>query len=261
MDTLSTSPRRLTIGSRVFARGRAAAAYRWRLAANADDLHSAQTLRFLVFNLELNEGLNSAYLTCRDADPFDEVCDHLLVEEVRTGDVVGTYRLQTGLSAAAHLGYYSGLEFAMAPLERWRAEIIEAGRACVHSQHRNLAVLGLLWQGIASYARDRGGRYLIGCSSMASQDPAQGAAAYELLRPNHLAPVGWHTLPLPETACPLDRRAERVPKLPRLLFAYLSIGARVCGPPAIDRAFKTIDFLTVLDLSTLPAEIIGEPPC
>ncbi len=51
-----------------------------------------------------------------------------------------------------------------------RHEIVELGRACVHRQHRNLVVLGLLWKGIADYARERGGRYLIGCSSLTSQD-------------------------------------------------------------------------------------------
>ncbi len=30
------------------------------------------------------------------------------------------------------------------------------------------------------------------------------------------------------------------------------IGAKICGPPAIDREFGTIDFLTLLDLQALP---------
>ena len=37
------------------------------------------------------------------------------------------------------------------------------------------------------------------------------------------------------------------PPPPKLLRAYLSVGAKICGPPAIDREFKTIDFLTILD--------------
>jgi len=38
---------------------------------------------------------------------------------------------------------------------------------------------------------------------------------------------------------------------PKLLRAYLSIGAKICGPPAVDREFKTIDFLTLLDLERI----------
>jgi putative hemolysin len=36
-----------------------------------------------------------------------------------------------------------------------------------------------------------------------------------------------------------------------LLRAYLSLGAKICGPPALDTDFKTIDFLTFLDLEAL----------
>src|SRR5262245_26221372 len=78
-----------------------------RLARDAAELRAVQALRFAVFNLELNEGLAESHATGLDADPFDEVCDHLLVEHRSTGEIVGTYRLQTGARAAANRGYYS----------------------------------------------------------------------------------------------------------------------------------------------------------
>jgi putative hemolysin len=89
----------------------------------------AQRLRFEVFNLELGEGLTESYATGLDVDPFDEFCDHLIVEEVATGELVGTYRLQTGQLAAANLGYYSEREFDFAPYEPFLCEMIELGRA------------------------------------------------------------------------------------------------------------------------------------
>jgi putative hemolysin len=230
-----------------------ATAYATRLARDASEVRAAQALRFSVFNLELNEGLAESLATGLDADPFDEVCDHLLVEHVPTGEVVGTYRLQTGLTAAEMRGYYSEQEFDFHPFEPIRAELIELGRACVHQQHRNLVVLGLLWKGIANYARERGGRYLCGCSSITSQDPAVGASAYADLYRIHLVEPQWRTRPLPAFDCPLDQLAEEPPKIPKLLRAYLSIGAKICGPPALDRQFKTIDFLTLLDLHAMPA--------
>jgi putative hemolysin len=230
-----------------------ASVYTTRLARDASDVRAAQALRFAVFNLELNEGLAESLATGLDADPFDEVCDHLLVEHVPTGEVVGTYRLQTGLTAAEKHGYYSEQEFDFRPFEPIRAQLIELGRACVHQQHRNLVVLGLLWKGIADYARARGGRYLCGCSSITSQDPAVGASAYADLYRKHLVESPWRTQPLPAFDCPLDQLAEEAPKIPKLLRAYLSIGAKICGPPALDRQFKTIDFLTLLDLHAMPA--------
>jgi putative hemolysin len=227
--------------------------YAARLARNADEIRAAQELRFQVFNLELNEGLAESYVTGCDADPFDAVCDHLLIEHVASRQIVGTYRLQTGTNAAKNLGYYSAQEFDFNVFEPLRHEIVELGRACVHRQHRNLIVLGMLWKGIADYAKERGARYLLGCSSITSQDAAVGASAYtELCRKKHLAALQWQTKPTAKFDCPLDRLTEEEVKIPKLLRAYLTIGAKICGPPALDREFKTIDFLTLVDLKAMP---------
>jgi len=227
--------------------------YATRLARNRDEVRAAQSLRFQVFNLELNEGLEQSYTTGLDEDPFDAACDHLIVEHLPSSNIVGTYRLQTGPNAAAHLGYYCAQEFEFQTFEPWRAEMIELGRACVHSQHRNLVVLGMLWKGIADYAKAHGGRYLIGCSSITSQDPAVGASVYADLCRKHLAQPQWRTRPLAVYDCPLNQLAGESVKIPKLLRAYLTLGAKICGPPALDRQFKTIDFLMLLDLETMPA--------
>jgi putative hemolysin len=225
--------------------------YDVRLTRQAQEIQAAQELRFQVFNLELNEGLARSYDTGLDADPFDAVCDHLVVEHVSTGQIVGTYRLQTGTNAAANLGYYCEQEFYFDPFEAERNKIVELGRACVHRQHRNLFVLGLLWKGIAEYARARNCRYLIGCSSLTSQEPAAGASAYSELCRSNLALPQWRTKPLPSHDCPLDAVTEEPVSIPKLLRAYLTVGARICGPPALDAHFKTIDFLTMLDFEAL----------
>lgn len=229
----------------------APAHYATRLARSIEEVRAAQTLRFEVFNLELNEGLEQSYATGLDADPFDAVCDHLIVEHVPTKQIVGTYRLQMGASAGKNLGYYCAQEFEFSVFEPLRNKIVELGRACVHRQHRNLIVLGLLWKGIADYARERGGRYLIGCSSITSQDPAVGASAYSELCRKYLVNTEWRTKPLPAYECELTAVTEEKAEIPKLLRAYLTIGAKICGPPALDRHFQTIDFLIFVDLETL----------
>jgi putative hemolysin len=232
-----------------------AAPYAMRVARDSDEVRAAQALRFQVFNLELNEGLTESYATGRDEDPFDAVCDHLVVEHKPSRNIVGTYRLQTGANAKSHLGYYSAREFQFQVFERLRQEIVELGRACVHRQHRNLVVLGLLWRGIATYARQHAARYLLGCSSLTSQDPAVGASAYAELCRRHIAPVEYRTVPLNAFECPLEHLAPEPPLVPKLLRAYLTIGAKICGPPALDRQFRTIDFLTLLDMDALPVPV------
>lgn len=252
MSVPATQTFTVEVASRLLARAMHNVPYRLRRASSEADIRAAQTLRFLVFNVELNEGLESSYATFRDEDPFDPICDHLLVEDKRTGDVVGTYRLQTGATAAANRGFYSEQEFDFTPLRPVQDQIVELGRACVHSEHRGLPVLGLLWQGIIAYAKERNARYLVGCSSITSQDPRVGASAFFELSHNHLAEPRFRTFPRPMFVCPMGDMSPTVPKIPKLLRAYLALGSKICGPPAIDREFKTIDFLTWMDLDTLP---------
>src|SRR3954466_14583713 len=163
-------------------------AYCVRLATSSEEKCAALRLRFRVFNLELNEGLESAYETGLDTDEFDSICDHLIVEHELSGEVIGTYRLQTGVMAAASLGYYSQREFDFTPYAGLRDEMVELGRACIHRDHRSTDVLYLLWKGVVRYALARGGRYFIGCCSLTSQDPREGSAVYAPLKSYQAAP-------------------------------------------------------------------------
>ena len=227
--------------------------YRTRLATTETDILAAQRLRFEVFNVELREGLSESWHTQLDSDRFDTTCDHLIIEHIATGKIVGTYRLQTGEMAAAANGYYSEQEFDFTPFEPFRSEMVELGRACVHQDHRKGNVLDLLWRGIASYTRERKARYLLGCSSLTSQDPALGHAMYARLAPEYLAPEPYRTSPLPAYALPDVEPLAVCPRPPRLLRTYLSVGSNICGKPALDREFGTIDFLTLIDLALMPA--------
>ena len=237
-------------------KSRAQHLYRLRLAETPMDVEAAQRLRFQVFNVEMGEGLSSAHETGLDSDRFDPICDHLLVEEIATGTLVGTYRLQMGSRALAEAGFYSAQEFDFTPFVPRAPEIVELGRACVHRQHRNLVVLGLLWKGIAGYATPRGGRYLIGCSSLTSQVPAEGVTLFDALRGRYFAPEPWQTVPMPGYECVAEPLSTPV-RAPKLMSAYFSIGAKICSPPALDREFQTIDFLTLVDLQALPESVMA----
>ncbi len=250
----SASNRRPLIGARRHTERRGQAReYSVRLAQNLEEKTLAFHLRFLVFNLELNEGLESAYATGYDTDEFDAICDHLIVEHKPTAKVIATYRMQTGATAAANIGYYSEREFDFLPFESLRDSLVEVGRAAILKEHRTFEVLNLLWKGIAAYAVERSARYLVGCSSFASQDPVEGAELYRQLEP-FLAPLDLRTRPRVGFALTAASEQANVVAVtaPRLLRAYLNLGARICGEPALDREFKTIDFLTLLDLEALP---------
>jgi putative hemolysin len=230
--------------------------YRLHFAATPEELDEILRLRYDVYNLEMGEGLDESARTGRDVDAFDAQCHHLLVRHALSGECVGTYRLQTAAMARSGCGFYTDQEFRIAELpESVREEAVEVGRACIGRAHRNGQVLQLLWKGLANYLLWNGKRYLFGACSLASQDPAEGLMLYRELSANgHLHPAirlepraGWEcrivgSLPL----------IARTPEMPRLLQGYLNLGGSVCGEPALDRAFKTIDYLVLLDAETMP---------
>jgi putative hemolysin len=225
--------------------------YQVRLAETLAEREAACRLRFAVFNLELGEGIAASWQTGLDEDRFDLFCDHLIVEDRSCGQVVGTYRMQSGVTAFQNLGYYSEQEFDFTPYQKLRSQVLELGRASIGREHRTSEVLMLLWRGIAQYARSCSLRYLIGCSSLNSRDPQEGWSLYRQLG-DFLAPELLRTRPTPSYA--LSACAERPStdvKVPRLLRTYIAVGARICGEPAWDREFGTIDFLTLLDLAQL----------
>ena len=229
--------------------------FRVRLAQTVEDLEQCQRLRYQVFNCELGEGLDSSSRTGRDCDRYDFICDHLMVLDAATEALVGTYRMQSGYRAMGNLGYYGEQLFDFRPFDTVRGEVLELGRACVHEHYRNTHVLHLLWKGIAKYASTCNARFLIGCSSLSSQDENAAMALYETLREKSLVEPSLRTAPVPGHECKTDSLPLSPPCIPRLFRAYLEISARVCGPPAIDREFKTIDFLTLLDLQRLPERV------
>ena len=227
--------------------------YRVRLAREVDELRALQRLRFEVFNRELGEGLSTSWETGRDEDRFDAGCDHLLVEEVSTGELVGTYRLQTAAMAARHEGFHSAGEFDLDHLPRGVLDdAVELGRACVAREHRNTRVLFMLWRGLARYVAAHQLRYLFGCASVTSQEPAEGIALYRQFAVDERLHPTARVTPLPGFACRTVRIVEP-PELPALFGIYLRHGARICGEPAIDREFGTLDFFVLFDVAAMDA--------
>ena len=230
--------------------------YRLRFARDEADLDAIQALRYEVFNLELGEGLESSHAERRDRDRFDAHCQHLMLEELGSGAVVGTYRLQVAETAEAAEGFYTATEFDLAGLPAdVRANAIELGRACIAREHRSRLLLFLLWKGMWAYMTWNRKRHFFGCCSLTGTDPALGLQALAWLRHGGYVHPTLDVRPLPGLECVLPPGTS-VPeiasfKLPKLFQAYLRYGAVVCGAPAIDREFGTVDFLAFWDIGKL----------
>ncbi|MEV6118062.1 GNAT family N-acyltransferase [Streptomyces sp. NPDC052109] len=229
--------------------------YTVTLARDEDDVRAAQQLRHDVFAGEMGALLATPHPGL-DVDAFDAYCDHLLVRDTATGQVVGTYRLLPPERAAVAGRLYSEGEFELAALDPIRPGLVEVGRSCVHPDHRDGAVIGLIWAGIARYMVDRGHEWLAGCCSVPLADGgALATATWERVRAKHLAPEEFRVRPLlpwtPDAGAPAGHS-----DLPALLRGYLRLGAWVCGEPAHDPDFGVADLYVLLSMRRVNARYL-----
>lgn len=218
-------------------------------ARNPSEIEEAQRLRYKVFAEEM--GADIAGDDGLDRDGFDQYCDHLLIRERKTNQVVGTYRILSPKMANEAGGYYSAGEFDMSRLQHLFPQMVEVGRACVHRDYRNGGTITLLWAGLAKYMQMHGYEYMVGCASVPMADGGHMAASlYNQLQEKYLSPNEYRVFPhcpLPMTA--LDKNLEV--DCPPLIKGYLRLGAYVCGEPAWDPDFNTADLLVMLPLSRI----------
>ena len=233
-----------------------------KMADSDKEIKMAQRLRFEVFSLEQGKTLASAQQEQIDQDEFDEYCLHLIVVEKKSGLIVGTYRMHPGVVASSGIGFYSSREYHIDGLDKIAANTIEVGRSCVSPEYRSGAVVALLWAGIAEVLKRSKLRYLLGCVSLETMEPAVGWALYEHFKErNNLSdvlratPTDDFVLPQPDPARVqelLNNRRNLLHLIPPLFKGYLRLGVGICGAPALDKEFGSIDFLVLLDHARLP---------
>ncbi len=265
-----------------------APSYSILVAGTPTEVAAAQRLRHLVFAEEMGARLHTP-ISGLDIDEFDDYCDHLLIREDRSGEIVGTYRMLPPHRAAAIGRIYSDGEFDLTGLADLRHLIVETGRSCVHPDHRSGAVINLMWTGIARYLHLHGHRWLAGCASVPLADGGTGlpgaaasagtglpgaaasggdvaASVWAVVREKHLAPPRLRAtprVPYPLGPAPTTDRAKLLAAVPPLLRGYLRLGAWIGGEPAHDADFGVADFFVLLSLDRVDTRylrhFLGEP--
>lgn len=231
-----------------------------KTADSTEELREALRLRHDIFLQELLKRRKRSGL---DRDKFDKHCDHLIIIDKRIGKIIGTYRLQSSQHTTK---WYTATEFHMKHIKKLPGTKLELGRACVHPDHRNGITIALLWEGIHAYIAASGSSYLFGCSSIKTMDREEIKLIYHYLKQNgHVAELhkvkpknkfrvpGFNRISrqhLKQAQYPMGHQ-EMKEMIPSLLASYLRIGAKVCGLPALDRSFKCIDFLTLLNVEDI----------
>lgn len=228
--------------------------YTVRLAETQLEVESALRLRYEVFTVELAGRKAATGEAHIEFDSYDLKCQHLIVISNITGETVGTYRLNSAATQQSPYGFYSANEFTIEDLPR---EVlndgIEIGRACIARAHRSTKVLFLLWKALLAYLELSRKRYFFGCCSIFTQDADVGRTAYRQLVADGYLHRDFSVIPCRNGISLIGDESDDVAtvELPALFNMYLRIGARVCGPPTIDREFGTIDFFVVLDVNEM----------
>lgn len=231
--------------------------YSLKLSTDSDEIEAVQRLRAEVFANEPGfAGAADSFVDGKDADAYDEHCEHLLVWEENAQEVVGCYRLLPPPAAIVMGGLYTAGEFELSSLDSLRPQTVEVGRACVRAEHRCGSVLALMWAGILAYLDRTGYEYLVGCVSVPIQeDPADIPGSHVRgIRDEVLVKNASEYRVYPHRPVVLDGAAlDDIPapakvKSPPLIRGYQRIGAKFCGEPAHDPVFGVADFAVLLAL-------------
>ena len=237
--------------------GSAGPRYSLLLSTDPAMVEAAQRLRYDVFSSTPGFALPAGNADQRDVDRFDEYCDHLLVRDDDTGELVGCYRMLAPAGAIAAGGLYTETEFDIRAFDPLRPSLVEMGRAVVRDGHRNGGVVLLMWAGILAYLDRYDYDHVTGCVSVpiggecgqASGSQLRGVRDFILSR--HAAPPRYRVHPHRPVAVggtPLDDiPAPPRPSVPALMRGYLRLGAQVCGEPAHDPDFGVGDFCVLLN--------------
>ena len=225
-------------------------AFRIAWASNASEVKEAQRLRYKVFAEEMGAKL-PANAEGLDIDDFDAYCDHLLIRDQETLQVVGTYRVLPPHKAAEIGRLYSDNEFDLSRINHLRPKLVEVGRSCVHANYRSGSVIMALWSGLGQYMQKNGYEMMLGCASIPMADGGHFAASlYNSLHADQMAPAENHAFP--RIPLPLDRLNGGLEvEPPPLIKGYLKLGAKICSAPAWDPEFNTADVLTIFRLSDM----------
>lgn len=233
--------------------------YAARFAETAADLEAAQRLRHLAF-IANRGGARTSTSVGIDADAFDPLCRHVLVEEARTDTLVCCFRLLP-LRAGREIGRsYSAQYYELSALQDFDGPMVEMGRFCLHPDWHDPDILRVAWGAMTAYVDAEGVEMLFGCSSFNGIEAEAYLDAFAMLKERHLAPRRW----LPRVKAPDVFRFARILRrrkpdakramlaMPPLLRTYLVMGGWVSDHAVVDRDLNTLHVFTGLEIRAIP---------
>lgn len=227
------------------------ARFRASFAVSQREVLASQRLRYQVFGKEMGAKLSGRFFHL-DRDRYDSFCRHLLVRDTGSGKIIACTRILTQEHAERAGQFYSAGEFDINPVLDLPGRIMELGRTCVHPSYRNGAVVAVLWSRIAEFILDNGYDYLIGSASIDARDGgANTLAIMQRLEQKHMTPPWLRVQPRYRLPAVTGVEAPEQVRIPPLIKAYLSLGARAAGEPCWDEDFGVADVFMLLNVNDM----------
>lgn len=225
--------------------------YRAVLAADATGRQRALALRRQCFR--------SGASIIDDSDAHDPLCQHLVVEDVATGDVVACCRLLV-LGDGREVGTsYSALHYDLGALAAYSGVMMEVGRFCIDPARRDPDILRHSWAALTRLVDRYRVDMLFGCSSFPGTDVTRHRAAFVTLTRDHAAPERWapgrksaHIINFADLSVQPARGDHAAALLPPLLRSYLGMGGWVSNHAVIDRDLDTLHVFTAVEIAAIP---------
>ena len=222
--------------------------YLLKTARSSKELIEVFDLRYRCFLEDSTEGPVDEL----DIDEFDHICDHMVIQCKKSGNIIGTYRL---ISSDRSDRFYSQGEFNLDNFLKAPGKKLELGRACIDVNHRNGNVIDLLWKGIATYITKTNSQFLFGCSSVHTTRKDLSWKIFDFMQlkgwveeDHQIHPIGKYAFDYVDSQMdPMDAKNY----VPALLRSYITAGAKIYAAPALDEEFSCVDFLTILDMKNL----------
>lgn len=226
-----------------------------KFARTPEELAKNMAFRATHFHLSASDDEQQQRAPVSVEDEYDALADHLMVTDLSTQQVVGSYRLLNAEQAAAGNGYYSETEFDLTPIKQTGRSLLEVGRACIDASYINYNIIALLWRGIANYCKHHDVDYLCGCASLPVENPSLSSLIYHFAATESLL-VAADMLVKPIAShvdhdfdwCPRDMNSTKMrAQIPPLMRGYFSLNCKLASLPAYDPIFNVKDFLFLLD--------------
>lgn len=226
-----------------------------RTADGPDDIRAAQALRHAAFVEGIGGQPRSDGL---DADRFDALCTHILIEDARSGALVCCFRLLP-LSGAQIGDSYAAQFYELSGLQDYAGPMVEMGRFCIDPAVSDPNILRIAWGALTQFVDAAGIELLFGCSSFHGTQAEAYFDSFSVLAERHQAPRRW----LPRVKAPKvfrfaglkGRVADRklgMRRMPPLLKSYISMGGWVSDHAVVDDDLGTLHVFTGLEIKGIP---------